>query len=102
MGFCSKMHDPVRFADTSPRNAWGGIQDLPVRAVWSYIRPVTGPDPLLVFDRAMLRRRRERAAREWDRRAFLKRQVASRLVDRLRGVRRSFPKPLELGPHDDQ
>src|SRR5262245_60397569 len=48
-----------------------------------YIQGVTGPDPLLVFDRTTLRRRRERAARRWDRHAFLKREIAERLVDRL-------------------
>jgi NADH dehydrogenase [ubiquinone] 1 alpha subcomplex assembly factor 5 len=61
-----------------------------------------GPDPLLVFDRAMLRRRRERAARDWDKRAFLKREIASRLMERLDDVRRSFPKALDLGSHGDE
>jgi SAM-dependent methyltransferase len=63
---------------------------------------VTGPDPLLVFDRAILRRRRERAARDWDKRAFLKREIASRLVERLGHVRRSFPRALDLGSHGDE
>ena len=40
-----------------------------------YIQPVT-TDPLLVFDRATLRRRRERAARDWGDQAFLKREIA--------------------------
>src|SRR6266850_1639955 len=30
---------------------------LPATALWPYIRAVTAPDPLLVFDRAVLRRR---------------------------------------------
>src|SRR5262245_49894303 len=47
--------------------------DMPL---WPYIRGVTGPDPLLVFDRTTLRRRRERAAHRWDRHAFLKREIA--------------------------
>jgi NADH dehydrogenase [ubiquinone] 1 alpha subcomplex assembly factor 5 len=63
---------------------------------------VTGPDPLLVFDRALLRRRRERAAHDWDNRAFLKREIARRLVDRLHDVRRSFPLALDLGSHGDE
>ena len=75
---------------------------LPVAALWPYIQGVTGPDPLLVFDRANLRRRRERAARDWDSRAFLKREIASRLVDRLDDVRRSFSKALDLGSHGDE
>jgi NADH dehydrogenase [ubiquinone] 1 alpha subcomplex assembly factor 5 len=63
---------------------------------------VTGLDPLLVFDRAVLRRRRERAARDWQPRAFLKREIASRLVDRLDDVRRTFAHALDLGSHGDE
>jgi NADH dehydrogenase [ubiquinone] 1 alpha subcomplex assembly factor 5 len=63
---------------------------------------VTGLDPLLVFDRAMLRRRRDRAARQWQNRAFLKREIASRLVERLDDVRRTFPDALDLGSHGDE
>lgn len=75
---------------------------LPVAALWPYIRGVTGPDPLLVFDRALLRRRRERAARHWDRQAFLKREIAARLVERLGDVRRDFPLALDLGSQGDE
>ena len=75
---------------------------LPAATLWPYIRAVTGPDPLLVFDRAMLRRRRERAARDWDRQAFLKREIADRLVERLDDVRRTFPLALDLGSHGDE
>jgi SAM-dependent methyltransferase len=60
------------------------------------------PDPLLVFDRAVLRQRRERAARDWDRHAFLKREIAERLVDRLTDIRRSFALALDLGCHGDE
>jgi NADH dehydrogenase [ubiquinone] 1 alpha subcomplex assembly factor 5 len=63
---------------------------------------VTGLDPLLVFDRAVLRRRRDRAARQWQNRAFLKREIASRLVERLDDVRRTFPDALDLGSHGDE
>lgn len=59
-------------------------------------------DPLLVFDRGMLRRRRERAARAWDRQAFLKREIAERLVERLDDIRRTFPLALDLGCHGDE
>ena len=63
---------------------------------------MTGPDPLLVFDRTLLRRRRERAARDWNGRAFLKREIAERLVERLDDVRRSFALALDLGSHGDE
>src|SRR5258708_8159409 len=69
---------------------------LPAIVLSPYIRAVTAPDPLLVFDRAMLRRRRERAARDWNRQAFLKREIAQRLVERLDDVRRTFPHTLHL------
>ena len=60
------------------------------------------PDPLLVFDRAVLRRRRERAARDWDQASFLKREIAGRLVERLDDVKRSFGDALDLGCHGDE
>lgn len=49
-----------------------------------------------------LRRRRERAARRWEGQAFLKREIASRLVERLLDVRRTFPRALDLGCHGDE
>jgi SAM-dependent methyltransferase len=63
---------------------------------------VKPPDPLLIFDRSLLRARRERAARAWDRTSFLKREIAERLVDRLGDVRRTFPLALDLGSHGDE
>jgi len=60
------------------------------------------PDPLLVFDRNALRLRRERAARGWQARSFLKREIAGRLVERLDDVRRRFPLALDLGCHGDE
>lgn len=75
---------------------------LPAIPLWPYIPTVTSPDPLLVFDRATLRQRRERAARHWDRHSFLKREIAERLVDRLADVRRTFPLALDLGSHGDE
>jgi NADH dehydrogenase [ubiquinone] 1 alpha subcomplex assembly factor 5 len=60
------------------------------------------PDPLLVFDRSALRLRRERAARGWETRSFLKREIAHRLVERLGDVRRTFPLALDLGCHGDE
>ena len=75
---------------------------LPAAALSPYIRTVAAPDPLLVFDRTVLRQRRERAARAWDGHAFLKREIAERLVERLDDVRRSFPLALDLGCHGDE
>jgi NADH dehydrogenase [ubiquinone] 1 alpha subcomplex assembly factor 5 len=75
---------------------------LPAATLWPYIRSVTGPDPLLVFDRVLLRRRRERAARDWDQQAFLKREIAGRLVERLDDVRRTFALALDLGSQGDE
>jgi NADH dehydrogenase [ubiquinone] 1 alpha subcomplex assembly factor 5 len=63
---------------------------------------MAAPDPLLVFDRNALRVRRERAARGWQARSFLKREIASRLVERLDDVRRTFPLALDLGCHGDE
>jgi len=55
------------------------------------------PDPMLVFDRDLVRRRRERAAGAWD--GFLKRELAERLVERLDDVRRAFPLAVDIGCH---
>ena len=78
------------------------LRALPRSLLWPYIQGVTVPDPLLVFDRGVLRRRRERAARDWGRQAFLKREIAGRLVERLADVRRRFALALDLGCHGDE
>jgi SAM-dependent methyltransferase len=54
-------------------------------------------DSPLVFDRATVRRRRERAAACFAAHDFLFREVAERLADRLDDVRRRFPLALDLG-----
>ncbi len=54
-------------------------------------------DPLNVFDRAQLRRQRDRAARRLDEHDFLFRETAERLADRLSDVTRTFPVALDLG-----
>ncbi len=59
----------------------------------------TTVDAMLVFDRSILRQRRERAARGWAQRDFLKRELAERLVERLADIRRQFPLALDLGCH---
>jgi NADH dehydrogenase [ubiquinone] 1 alpha subcomplex assembly factor 5 len=56
-------------------------------------------DPMTVFDRALVRRRRDRAAPRFADHAFLVEEVADRLVDRLHDVRRGFSVALDLGCH---
>ncbi|MDH3474572.1 MAG: methyltransferase domain-containing protein [Rhodospirillales bacterium] len=53
-----------------------------------------------VFDRRLLRRRRDRAAGRPEQHDFLWREVAERLADRLDDVKRRFPLALDLGCHD--
>jgi SAM-dependent methyltransferase len=56
------------------------------------------PAPPKIFDRALLRRRRDRIARAADpRRDFLFAESGERLLDRLDDVRRRFPLALDLG-----
>ena len=55
-----------------------------------------------VFDRRLLRRRRERAAAGLAGVDFLIREVAGRLAERVADVRRRFPLALELGCHTGQ
>ena len=52
-----------------------------------------------VFDRQLLRRRRDRAAAGIIAHDFLFREVAARLAERLAEVRRDFPLALDLGCH---
>jgi SAM-dependent methyltransferase len=54
-------------------------------------------EPMLVFDRRILRTRRARAATQLDEHGFLFAEVADRLLDRLSDVQRSFPHALDLG-----
>jgi NADH dehydrogenase [ubiquinone] 1 alpha subcomplex assembly factor 5 len=58
---------------------------------------MTGPDPMLVFDRALVRLRRERAVTRGDAAGFLFAEAASRLADRLADVRRDFAIGIDLG-----
>jgi SAM-dependent methyltransferase len=57
-------------------------------------------DADLVFNRAAVRRNRERAAPLIGEHGFLLREVGERLADRLDDVKRSFPLALDLGCHD--
>lgn len=54
-------------------------------------------DSMNVFDRTLVRARRERAAKEFKRYSFLFEEVSDRLADRLLDVKRTFPVALDLG-----
>jgi len=56
--------------------------------------------PINVFDRVLLRRRRDRAAAGLRGHDFLFAEAAERLADRLDDVTRKFPLALDLGCHD--
>lgn len=58
---------------------------------------MTTSDTLLVFDRSLVRRRRERAVLGGDKADFLFAEVATRLADRLCDVKRSFAVAVDLG-----
>ncbi len=59
----------------------------------------TDSDSMHVFDRALVRRHRDRAARTYDDHAFLFMEGADRLCDRLADIKRDFPLALDLGCH---
>lgn len=63
----------------------------------NYIPAMASSDPMLVFDRALVRRRRERAVLSGDTGDFLFSEVADRLADRLIDVKRSFALGVDLG-----
>jgi NADH dehydrogenase [ubiquinone] 1 alpha subcomplex assembly factor 5 len=56
-------------------------------------------DALTIFDRSLLRKRRDRAAPHFAAHDFLVREAAERLADRLDDVTRRFPVALDLGCH---
>ncbi|HEU5047738.1 MAG TPA: methyltransferase domain-containing protein [Rickettsiales bacterium] len=55
-----------------------------------------------IFNRALLRKRRNRAAGEWERFNFLKLEAARRLADCVADVAREFPLVLDLGCHQGE
>lgn len=59
----------------------------------------TASDSMNVFDRRLLRRRRDRAAARFDDYDFLFMEGAERLCDRLLDINRTFPLGLDLGCH---
>lgn len=56
-------------------------------------------DEMTVFDRSLVRVRRNRAAAGFTEFDFLFREVADRLADRLVDITRSFPTALDIGAH---
>lgn len=56
-------------------------------------------DTMILFDRALVRRHRDRAAPGLASHDFLFREVAGRLAERLDLLRREFPRVLDLGTH---
>jgi SAM-dependent methyltransferase len=56
-------------------------------------------DPIRIFDRALVRKRRDRAAPNFSHHDFLVRESAERLADRLQDITRTFPLALDLGCH---
>lgn len=56
-------------------------------------------DIIDVFDRQLLRLRRDRAAMRIGDYDFLLRDVAARLIDRMADIKRDFPLVLDLGAH---
>jgi NADH dehydrogenase [ubiquinone] 1 alpha subcomplex assembly factor 5 len=60
------------------------------------------PEAMNLFDRRLLRQRRERAAQHLASHDFLIREAGERLADRLEDVRRKFPRALDLGCHGGQ
>jgi len=59
-------------------------------------------NPMTVFDRRRLRLHRDRAAPGLAGHDFLLREVAARLADRLRDIKRDFTDVLDLGSHAGQ
>src|SRR5689334_3368848 len=57
------------------------------------------PDSMLVFDRLLVRRHRDRAAAGFAAADFIFKESAARLADRLLDMARDFPLSLDLGCH---
>ncbi len=61
---------------------------------------MTTSDSMIVFDRALVRRRRDRAVPNFTDHSFLFDEIAERLAERLEDVLRPFPLALDVGCHD--
>lgn len=57
-------------------------------------------NPAELFERRAVRRHRDRAARGFEKHAFLFDEIGDRLLDRLTDIRRPFARVLELGCRD--
>ena len=75
---------------------------MPQRAHIRLMPELFGPSEMTVFDRAQVRRQRDRAAANLRQHEFLLGEVAERLSERLLDVNRSFPVALDLGCHTGQ
>ena len=62
--------------------------------------PSNAPPDGVIFDRKLVRRRRDRAAATYASFAFLKDRVVEDVLDRLSTVNRTFSRVLDLGAHD--
>lgn len=60
------------------------------------------PNPITIFDRRLLRKRRDHVAGNFQDYDFIKREAAIRLADRLPDIAREFPLALDLGCHTGQ
>ena len=61
---------------------------------------MTTPESYRIFDRALLRQRLARLARQFGRHDFLHHETAARLLERRGDVQRDFSRILDLGCHD--
>ena len=63
---------------------------------------MTTPKPAdpLIFDRGLLRQRRDRAASEFQDHNFLVHEIAARMAERLGDINRDFAVALDMGCHD--
>ena len=84
---------PVVTADAGCRPLSAGLSFL-------YSSPMMdGTESIIVFDRRLVRLRRNRAARQSNPVDFLFKATAHSLVDRLLDIQRDFPLALDLGCH---
>jgi NADH dehydrogenase [ubiquinone] 1 alpha subcomplex assembly factor 5 len=76
------------------------VESSPPAILGLIVRGMMQSDDMMVFDRALVRRRRDRAAPGLAGHNFLFEHVAAMLADRLLDVTRRFPVALDLGCHD--
>lgn len=58
--------------------------------------------PPLIFDRKLLRMRRDKAAAQWEQHHFLKRKAAEDMAERLGDIGRVFNRLLDIGCHQGE